>query len=324
MRARVSQAHDLSILIVNWNGREMLRNLLGSIDATRGNLNVQTVVVDNTSADGSAEMVAAEFPSVVLHRNSDNVGFARGNNQAARAASAPLLLLLNNDTVVLPDALQSLVDFMNAHAEVAAAGPKLIGSDGKPQRSGRNLPTVPALLNSIVFLKWTGMFRRAYRRYRREGFDPEKGGPIGQLAAAALIIRREAFEQCAGFDEAFPFGVEDVDLCRRLLQFGKIYYTPQASIEHLGRVSSRANRGFVYRNYECGWARYLGKHHGRATAVFYKILVTLDQPVRIGVLLAQYLLQRIFGRKEKAARTRDRLAATAHFAATGLPAFWRS
>jgi len=302
----------------------MLRNFLASVDASRGDLAVQTIVVDNGSADGSAEMVAGEFPNVILQRNADNVGFARGNNQAAREATAPLLLLLNNDTVVRAGAMQTLVRFMDEHPDIAAAGPKLVGGDGKPQRSGRNLPTVAALLNSIQFLKWTGIFRSAYRRYRREGFDPEKPGAIGQLAAAAMIVRRGAFEQCAGFDESFGFGVEDVDLCRRLIAFGTIHYVPQAEIEHLGRVSSRANRGFVYRNYECGWARYLRKHHGRAAAWLYKILVTLDIPIRLIGLCVQYGIQRLAGRREKSGRTLDILKATADFAMTGLPAFWGS
>jgi hypothetical protein len=315
---------DLSILIVNWNGREILRNLLASIEANRDGVRVQTIVVDNASADGSADLVAAEYPSVILLCNAANIGFARGNNQAARSATAPLILLLNNDTVVRAGALQRLFDFMNAHADAVAAGPKLIGADGKPQRSGRNLPTVAALVNSIQFLKWTGLFRPAYRRYRSEGIDQESEGPIGQLAAAALIIRRGSFDRIGGFDEGFGFGVEDVDLCRRLKPLGKIYYLPSAEIEHLGRVSSHANRGFVYRNYECGWARYLAKHHGHGAAVMYKILVTLDMPIRLTVLVIQFAMQSLTGRREKSARTRERLGAAGDFAVSGLPGFWRS
>jgi hypothetical protein len=323
MLSRVSQAFDLSILIVNFNGGEMLRNLLASIEATGGDLAVQTIVVDNASADGSAN-IAAEFPGVTLLRNPENAGFARGNNQAARVAAGPLILLLNNDTVVRPNAMQTLRRFMNEHPESVAAGPKLIGADSKPQRSGRNLPTVPALLNSILFLKWTGLFRAAYRRYRREGFDPQRAGPVAQLAAAALMIRRETFEKCGRFDEGFPFGVEDVDLCRRLRQFGSLRYVPDAEIEHLGRVSSRANRGFVYRGYECGWARYLSKHHGRWAAGLYKTLVTIDLPVRLLALTIQYAIHRMLSRREKSERSLDRLKATVSFAFTSLPAFWQS
>ncbi|MGD0540738.1 MAG: glycosyltransferase family 2 protein [Tepidisphaeraceae bacterium] len=320
----MTQPPELSILIVNWNGKEILRNLLASIERTQGDLLVQTIVVDNASADGSADLVAAEFPWVILHRNAQNLGFARGNNQAARSAAAPLLLLLNNDTVVRTGALQKLAQFMNEKPDVVAAGPRLIGADGKPQRSGRNLPTVAALLNSIQFLKWTCLFRRAYRQYRSEGFDPEKEGTVSQLAAAALVIRRDCLERIGGFDEGFAFGVEDVDLCRRMRGLGRIYYLPTAEIEHLGRVSSRANRGFVYRNYECGWARYLSKHHGHRAALLYKTLVTLDMPIRVTLLAIQFAMQSQLARSEKAARTLGRLKAAAHFTATGLPSFWRS
>jgi GT2 family glycosyltransferase len=315
---------DLSILIVNWNGKEMLRNLLRSTESKHGDLRVETIVIDNASTDGSAEMVADEFPLAYVERKLKNAGFARGNNQAARASRAPLLLLLNNDTIVRPGALQALVRFMADNPQVVAAGPKLIGADGKAQRSGRNLPTLAALLNSIQFLKWTGIFRRAYRRYRRDGFDAETAGPVEQLAAAALIVRRDAFVQCGSFDEEFAFGVEDVDLCRRIRQFGTIAYVPSIEIEHLGRVSSHANRGFVYRNYECGWARYLGKHHGRSAALVYKSLVTLDMPVRIAIFTIHWVFQSVTGRREKAKTSLARLKAAANFMFTGLPAFWRS
>jgi N-acetylglucosaminyl-diphospho-decaprenol L-rhamnosyltransferase len=314
---------DLSILIVNWNGAAMLRQLLASIDATRGNLRVQTIVVDNASTDGSPDLVAREFPRVILLRNSENAGFARGNNQAAAAAKAPLLLLLNNDTIVRPGALQKLVEVLRGNPSFVAAGPKLIGGDGKPQRSGRNLPTFRALLNSIQFLKATTLFRADYDRYRRGGFDPQTSSSIAQLAAAALLIRTEAFNDCGKFDEGFAFGVEDVDLCKRLAAFGTIRYVSDAAIEHLGRVSSRAQRAFVYRSYECGWARYLRKHHGVREARIYKTLVTLDMPIRVIVRFFQWLFDAI-GQSPNADRARDSFIAAAKFMFTGLPQFWRA
>ncbi|MDP9173918.1 MAG: glycosyltransferase family 2 protein [Planctomycetota bacterium] len=318
------QAPDLSILIVNWNGKQMLRDLLGSIRRTQENLTVQTIVTDNASTDGSVELVATEFPEVQLICNPANAGFGRGNNQAAGIAHAPLLLLLNNDTIVRANALQRLIAFITQHPEVVAVGPQLIGGDGKPQRSGRQLPTFAALLNSIQFMKWTAAFRRAYQNYRRGGFDPATPGSIGQLAAAALLIRRDIFEKCHGFDEGFEFGVEDVDLCARLKDFGAIYYFPEAQIDHLGRVSSRANRGFVYRGYECGWARYLRKHHGPTEAIIYKFLVTLDMPFRLIILVVQLCFQRISNQHEKAQRTSALLKAAAEFTFTALPLFWRA
>jgi hypothetical protein len=314
---------DISILIVNWNGGDMLRNLLASIERNRGSLAIETIVVDNASTDNSS-IAAADFPGVTLLKNPQNLGFARGNNRAAHAATAEFLLLLNNDTLVRENSVQLLTQFLRDHPQVVAVGPKLIGADGKPQRSGRNLPTFPALLNSITLLKWTGLFAPAYRRYRRQGFDPEKSAPTPQLAAAALMIRKNTFEKINGFDEGFSFGVEDVDLSRRLHEFGEIHYLAEAQIDHLGRVTSRANRPFVYRSYECGWARYLAKHHGHSAALLYKVLVTIDMSPRLLILAIQSAIHSLTGKREKAQRSRDLFNAALSFALTGLPAFWMS
>jgi len=133
---------DVSVVILNWNGRAMLRDLLRSIDAHHDGLSVQTIVSDNASTDGSAEMVASEFPHVTLLRNLSNLGFARGNNVGAAAASGRYLLFLNNDMVVRPGAFAKLVETLEAHPEYSAVGPKLIGGDGRPQRTARNLVTL--------------------------------------------------------------------------------------------------------------------------------------------------------------------------------------
>ncbi len=320
----MSQPPDLSICIVNWNGREMLRNLLASIEATREGLNCEIVVADNASADGSADMVAANFPQVKLIRNSQNLGFARGNNQAAALAAGRLLLFLNNDTVVLPGAMRTLVRFLDERPDVAAVGPRLIGSDGKPQWTGRSLPTLKALLHQVMLIKWTGLFKSAYRRYRKGNFHPDQSGPIEQLAAAALLVRAEHNAGCGGWDEGFLFGVEDVDYCARLSRFGSIYYLTEAGIHHLGRISSRANRSFVYRGYECGYARYLGKRHGCLASLVYKTLVTLDMPLRIGVLGLQTLWAWVCIKPERVRHHGRRLSAAAGFFFCDLPRFWRA
>ncbi|CAN5387682.1 glycosyltransferase family 2 protein [soil metagenome] len=315
---------DLSIVIVNWNGCEMLRNLLRSIEANHDGLCVQTIVSDNASTDGSANTVAAEFGGVTLFRNATNLGFARGNNVGVKSATGRHILFLNNDMVVRPGAFAALVAFLDSHPEVAAVGPKLIGGDGKPQRAGRALLTFAALLNRITLLKATGLFRKAYKEYRRGGFDPERPGVVGQLDGAALLVRRDQFNQLGGWDEGFEFGGEDVDLCKRLGDLGAVYYLPEAEIEHLGRISSRANRPYTYRTYECGYVRYLAKHHGRGKALLYKLLVTLDMPLRVLAAAVQTAYHGVRGQKKKADRSRDVLVASSAFLLKGMPSYWRS
>lgn len=319
-----AMAADLSICIVNWNGKAMLLDLLASIGRQGEGLAIQTIVVDNGSADGSVGAVAGAFGEVEVIANSCNAGFGVANNQAAHRARGRYLLLLNNDTLVRAGALRTLVGFLDGHPNAVAAAPRLVGADGRTQQTVRALPTFGALLDRLLILKWTRLNRRAYREYRDGEFDPDRPAAVAQVAAAALMIRREAFEAVGGFDEGFVFGVEDVDLCARLARLGEIHYRPEVAIDHLGRVGSRANRAFVYTAYECGYARYLRKHDRRGWAVWiYKLLVTLDVPVRVALLAGSTVVNRLRGRRERAGEYGARLAAATGFLMTGMGRFWR-
>jgi hypothetical protein len=316
---------DVSICIVNWNGREVLRNCLLSLRAGNEPLRLEAIVVDNASADDSVALMRGEFPEVILIVNEANRGFSAGNNQAAAVATGRYLFFLNNDTVVQPASIVHLTAFLDAHPEAVAVGPKLIGSDGKPQRSGRNLPTLRAMLHwGALPVRWTKIFSRQYRRYR-DAFDPEKAGAVPQLAAAALMVRPAAFLEAGAWDEKFEFGMEDVDLCLRLAKFGQIQYLPAARITHLGRVSSHLARGPVYRSYQCGTVRYFRKHHrSRYAALIYQIAVTIDTPIRLFIFSMKTFLSRIFGRRDEAARSRQRAAGIWFFIAHGMVRFWKS
>src|SRR5262245_8477700 len=181
----VEKTADVSVCVVNWNGREMLRGCLESLCRRPQGVRVEVVVVDNGSADGAPDMVAAEFPEVVLVRNAHNAGFARANNQAAARAAGRYLFFLNNDTLVPPGTLAALLAYAEAHPEVGMIGPRLRGADGRYQASYRPRPTLAALLHRTTLLRLTGLFRRAYREYRREQFDPHQARRVQTLMGAA-------------------------------------------------------------------------------------------------------------------------------------------
>ena len=177
----------------------------------------------------------------------------------------------------------------------------------------------------MLFPRWTRIFKQEYRDYRYGGFDPDRSADVQQLAAAALLVRPEAFGAAGRWDEGFEFGVEDVDLCIRLGKLGPIHYLAGAEILHLGRISSQANYGFTYTGYECGYARYLHKHHPRPGAArLYKALVTIDMPVRLFILGSQVVGYTLFGRKDAAGRTYRRLSAAGEFFFHRMPKFWRA
>jgi GT2 family glycosyltransferase len=316
---------DLSVCIVNWNARELLRGCLTSLEQACSGLNVEVIVVDNASADGSADMVAREFPHARLVRNTANLGFARANNQAAALSSGRYLLFLNNDTLVGRDSLRAILAFMEEHPEVGMAGPRLIGRDGRPQRSYRARPTVPALLHRLALLRWTGLFRRAYQRYRRRDFDPHTLRPVEALLGAAVCLPRAVFTQHGGWDEEFPFGLEDFDLSARVARTHQVVFLPAADIIHLGKMSSRQNAGFAYTGVECGYVRYLRKHVLGPTAVrAYKLLVTLDLPLALLVELARAGWRRWRRGPAAPGRPHTDLAALWYFSTRGLALFWRS
>src|SRR5262249_28399110 len=155
---------DVTVCVVNWNCRELLRGCLESLLRRPQGVSLEVIVVDNASADGAPDMAARDFPQATLIRNTANAGFARANNQAAAAAAGRYLFFLNNDTVVPPFTLRRLLDHAEAHPEVGMIGPRLRDPDGRVQASCRPTPTLKALLHRNTLLRGTGLLRRAYHR----------------------------------------------------------------------------------------------------------------------------------------------------------------
>lgn len=139
----------LSVCVVNWNTRDLLRACLQSLYRYPPSEPIEVIVVDNASADGSAAMVRAEFPQVVLIANSENLGYARGNNQAMQRAQGEFILLLNPDTEVFEDTLDNALAFMRAHPDAGAIGAKQLFPDGRVQPSVRGFPTPANLLSEV-------------------------------------------------------------------------------------------------------------------------------------------------------------------------------
>ncbi len=313
----------VSVCIANWNCRELLRKCLASLFAQDQGVPFEVVVVDNASADAAADMVADEFPQVVLVRNAENLGFSRASNQAAELARGEYLFFLNNDTEVGPFALLEFTAYADAHPEVGMIGPRLRGSDGHDQISYRRRPTLAALLHRVSLLRWTSLFRKAYYRYRRDTFDPDGVKPVEVLMGAAVFLPRAAFHAAGRWDEAYRFGVEDLDLSAQVGRRAGLVYVSHVQVLHHGRVSSRANIGFAAPNVAVGYVRYFRKAGvSKAALLAYKALVTLDAPVQLAGKLVQSGVRRVTGRKEKAAKSLLAARGLWHFLRRELVRFW--
>jgi N-acetylglucosaminyl-diphospho-decaprenol L-rhamnosyltransferase len=316
---------DLSVCIVNWNCRDVLRDCLLSLRQQSLGLRYEVIVVDNASADGAAEMVHRDFPEVRLHRNADNAGFSRANNQAARLANGKYLLFLNNDTVVPPGVLHQLADFLEAHPKVVMVGPRLRDERGKLQMSHRRQPTPATFLHRTWLFRILGVGREGYRQYRRQ----DQGGMVPRdvdiLMGAAVAMPRTAFLGLGGWDEDFTFGGEDMELCHRAARAGRVVYWPEVEITHLGSISSKRHVGFACTQSAIGFAKYFRKTGAsRPSLVCYKLAITLDAPLRLCVRAVQYLWRRCRGRERKAAKCLREVCGVSAFLTRGLTAFWRA
>jgi N-acetylglucosaminyl-diphospho-decaprenol L-rhamnosyltransferase len=312
------------VCIVNWNCRKLLKACLRSLTSKLQGLRLEVIVVDNASTDAAAEMVARAFPRVVLVRNADNAGFARANNQAARLARGRYFFFLNNDTVVPPGALRRLVEYARAHPEIGLLGPQMRDRRGRTQVSCRRRPTIAALLHRTILLRWTGLFRAAYRRYRSREAAVDQVRPVEVLMGAALLARRDLFRKSGGWDEEFHFGGEDIDLCTRIGRGRAVVYHPGIEIVHHGRAGSRQRINFVYAQTIIGVARAMRKAGASSTALgLYKLVFTLDEPLHWLRQLGQYLWRRAHGRRAAAERSLAVLHGIGGFLSRGLPEFWR-
>jgi GT2 family glycosyltransferase len=316
---------DVSVCIANWNCQGLLRVCLESLHDFPHGVRVESIVVDNASSDGAAEMVAREFPEVLLIRNAVNRGFARASNQAAERSCGRYLLFLNNDTVVPGGALFELVDFLDEHPDVGIVGPRLRDGLGRTQVSYRQRPTVAALLHRTYLLRWTRLLRQAYRDYRRQDFDPEQTRDVEVLMGAALLVRREVFFAGGRWDEDFTFGGEDIDLSLRIGRSHRIVYHAGAEITHYGRVSTRLNIQYSSPNIAVGFARSLRKcGTPPAALLLYKLIMTLDAPLHMLIKFVEGAYRRIRGRRTEAEKSLLVARGMWHFLTRGLTAFWRA
>ncbi len=240
----------LSVLLVNWNTRDLLRACLASLCEQLGALDHEIIVVDCASGDGSAALVRAEFPAVTLIASDENLGFARGNNLALSHARGEWVWLLNPDTEVFAGAAETLIAFLEARPAVGGVASALVDArDGSFQRSCRTFPTPAAL-----WCEATGL-ARAFPRSKRFGFykmgwfTHRARRRVEQPMASSFLLRRSAIESIGAlFDERFPIFFNDVDLCWRLWQSGwEVWYEPAAKVRHWGGASTGQRRAAMIR-----------------------------------------------------------------------------
>lgn len=253
---------DISIVIVSWNVRERLRACLASLPLA--DPRVEIILVDAASSDGTPDAVRSEFPEVSLLASAENLGYSRGNNLGLTQAQGRFALILNPDTEVVGDALPRMRAYLDANPRVGVLGPRLVLADGTAQSSRRRFPSL-----AVAFFESTWLAPLAPRsllaRYYAEDLPTDRPVEVDWLVGAALLVRREAWEQVGLLDEGFFMYSEELDWQRRIKAAGwRVVYFPEAQVRHFEAQSSAQVAAATHIRFNTSKVRYFRKYHGTA------------------------------------------------------------
>jgi GT2 family glycosyltransferase len=285
---------ELSIIIVNWNSKDFVRRCLQSLYQHCSETPFEVVVVDNGSFDGSARMIAHEFPRAIYVQSVANIGFARANNLGVRHSSGRDLLFLNPDTELLENSVDTLRRRLATLPGAGAVGCKLINEDRTLQ--GSCVQSFPTIFNQMVD---SDFLRARFPRWRIWGTKPlhadiSEPAAVEVISGACILIKRDVFERIGGFTEEYFMYGEDLDLCFKVKLVGlRVYYLPQTSIIHHGGGSTKRSdnnladvlmRESVY--------RFMQTNRGLARGACYRLAMLMASVARILLILPMFALSR--------------------------------
>jgi N-acetylglucosaminyl-diphospho-decaprenol L-rhamnosyltransferase len=305
---------DLSIIIVSWNVADYLARCLDSILASNLAINeaggarrgMEIIIVDSASQDNTVELLRERYPQVHLYAQAENVGFTKGNNIGLRAARGKYILLLNPDTEIIGDALLAMMEYLEAHPEVGVLGPHTLNTDGSHQSTRRRFPSLVTAYFESTWLQPYAPNALLDRYYVRDAED-NATVEVDWVQGSAILMRREVYEQVGGLDEGYIMFSEELDWCRRAKDAGwHIAYLGSAHVTHHGGKSSDQVTSRKHIHFQESKLRYLRKHHGYATASFFRLFLLASYELQIAIETIKAMLgSQPKMRKERAAAYRE-------------------
>jgi len=263
---------ELSVIIVNWNTRELLAKCLESLALELEDFDPSTVevfVVDNASTDGSQDMVCDSFDWVTLINNEENSGFSRANNQAIGISSGKCVLLLNSDTEMREGSLSAMTRYVAASSRIAAIGCRLVNPDGSVQCYPSRTMSPGAFMTMLWHLP-------GYSRLMRGAADAQIPCMVERIKGACMMLHRRAISDVGLLDERFRLYCEEDDWCLRALKRGwQLWYYPLAEVVHHGGSSTKQTRSESRAQLYVSRIKYLRKHYGDLSASLYRAAVYL-------------------------------------------------
>lgn len=286
---------DISLVIVNYNVKEFLANLLTSVDKARGNLVLETFVVDNDSSDGSISYLRRRFPHVTFIENRENVGFGRANNQAIQTATGKYTLLINPDTLIEEDTLRVMFEHMENHPNTGAAGCKILNPDGTfADESRRTIPTPWKALGKVLGLATLFPQSKMLAGYYMNWLDENTPSEVPVISGSFMFFRTDVLKELDCFDERFFMYGEDIDLCYRLSQTGKVIdYVPSTSIIHYkGESTKKDNIDYII-IFNKALYQFFEKHYSYSYTLLFRMIIVSGIVIRGIIGYAKTLIKRV-------------------------------
>lgn len=272
---------DLSIIIVNYNVKDLLRKCLNSIFDFQKDLSFEVLVIDNNSEDRSTRMLKEDFGQVKLLENKRNVGFSVACNQGIKKSRGRYILLLNPDTEFTSGGINKIVEFMDAHPQVGVCGPKMIDSEGRVHFSCRSFPSyLTAISSSQSILNRLFPRNPLSRKYLLKDQNRSQERKVDWVSGSCLMTKRGVFEKIGLLDERFFMYVEDVDFCYRAKNAGfSVYYFPNVEIiHHIGKSTEKRKLKMLVEHHRSMYYFYRKHHHPN---VILKAIVFLSIWIRL-------------------------------------------
>lgn len=273
---------DLSIIIVNYNTKELLKQTIQSVIDTTKNIQYEIIVSDNNSTDKSIEMIEKYFPEVKLIKNKDNLGFPKGNNVAIKQALGRYILLLNSDTVVIDNCLEKCIKYMDLHNNIGVLGCKVALKDGQLDHAcKRGFPTPEASLFYMLKLHKLFPDNKKFGQYTLSYLHEDEINEVDSLTGAFMMLKREVIDKIGLLDENFFMYGEDIDWCYRIKEAGwKVMYYPEAKIIHYKGASSKKKRFKTLYEFHRAMILFYNKHYRLKYSIFVTMLVYLGVYVK--------------------------------------------
>ena len=272
----------LSIIIVSWNTKELVIDCLESVRASFVDASLEIILVDNASADGTADLVKQRFKDVNVVQNEANLGFAKANNIGLRVSSGEYLCLINSDVVVPPDCLQRMLAYMRQHPDVGMLGPKMVLCDGSVGQSCMRFPTPWNWFCRALALDSMVKGSRLFGDFMMSGLDHDTTTEVDILTGWFWMVRRDSLEQVGLLEEQFFMYGEDIDWPKRFHDQGwrVVFYGEAQALHRCAASSSHAPTRF-YIEMNRANMQYFHKHHGRTAIAAFWLAMWLHQIVRV-------------------------------------------